>query len=86
MERLDPTPTPGEERPPSEDRRARQAGARSRSAHLQAAVVVAAAVVYALVLSFFSLRAHQGLQTQMNDLGNADQVLWAAADGDWTMT
>jgi hypothetical protein len=32
-----------------------------------------------------SVRAHLGLQTQMNDLGNADQALWRAVNGDWRM-
>ena len=49
-------------------------------------LMLAAAVAYAAVLSFFSVRAHLGLQTQMNDLGNADQSLWAASQGDWNMT
>ncbi len=43
-------------------------------------------VLYFVTLSYFSTIAHFGLQTQMNDLGNADQALWAAAHGDWHMT
>jgi uncharacterized membrane protein len=66
-------------------RQAEDGRARPRSVHFQAAIAVTAAVLYALVFSFFSARAHHGLRTQMNDLGNADQVLWLAARGDWTM-
>jgi uncharacterized membrane protein len=43
------------------------------------------ALVYFAVLLAFSLLAHSGLQTQMNDLGNADQAFWRAANGDWRM-
>jgi len=49
-------------------------------------LVVALALAYAVVLSTFSILAHRGLKTQMNDLGNADQALWAAAQGDLAMT
>ncbi|MBU1701214.1 MAG: DUF2079 domain-containing protein [Candidatus Eisenbacteria bacterium] len=47
--------------------------------------IVLIAILYAVFLSFFSIRAHLGLQTQMNDLGNADQAIWAASEGDWSM-
>ncbi len=36
-------------------------------------------------MSALSLAAHFGLQTQMNDLGNADQAVWRASTGDWRM-
>jgi uncharacterized membrane protein len=49
-------------------------------------LVLGLALAYALCLSTFSILAHQGLKTQMNDLGNADQALWAAAHGDLAMT
>lgn len=47
--------------------------------------MVACAVLYASFLSILAIRAHLGLQTQMNDLGNANQVFWAATQGDWQM-
>lgn len=49
-------------------------------------LVLILALVYAVFLSTLSIIAHRGLATQMNDLGNADQALWAAAHGDWAMT
>ena len=54
------------------------------SALVRLAVVMA--VAYAVCLGSFSVLAHMGLQTQMNDLGNADQAIWAASEGDWAMT
>lgn len=56
-----------------------------RRAWTLTALVLAAALVYAAFLSALSIRAHLGLQTQMNDLGNADQALWRAVNGDWRM-
>lgn len=49
-------------------------------------IILAAALLYAIVLSLFAIRAHQALQTQMNDLGNMDHAIWAAASDDWSMT
>ena len=49
------------------------------------ALVLAAALAYTAFLAVLSIRADAGLQTQMNDLGNADQALWRAAHGDWRM-
>ena len=49
-------------------------------------LVLVLALVYAVFLSTLSINAHRGLATQMKDLGNADQALWAAAHGDWAMT
>ena len=49
-------------------------------------IVSVAVVLYMVLLSTLSIVQHRGLKTQMNDLGNADQALWAAANGDWTMT
>lgn len=49
-------------------------------------IILIAALVYTIALSFFSIRAHHALQTQMNDLGNMDHAVWAAANGDWSMT
>jgi uncharacterized membrane protein len=49
-------------------------------------VVAVTAVLYVVLFSTFSIIQHRGLKTQMNDLGNADQALWAAAKGDWAMT
>ena len=48
--------------------------------------VLGLALCYAGVLSTMSILQHRGLKTQMNDLGNADQALWAAAHGDLRMT
>lgn len=50
------------------------------------AAVVLAAVLYAVILGWFSVAAHRGFLTQMNDLGNADQAIWAASRGDLRMT
>jgi len=49
-------------------------------------IVSVAVVLYVALLSTFSIVQHRGLKTQMYDLGNADQALWAAAQGDWAMT
>jgi uncharacterized membrane protein len=54
--------------------------------NLRWGIVLAAALVYAIALSFFAIRAHHALQTQMNDLGNMDHAIWAAANDDWSMT
>jgi len=43
------------------------------------------ALFYIAIFLTFSLLTHRGLQTQMNDLGNADQAFWQAANGDWRM-
>ena len=56
-----------------------------RQARALTAVVLLMALAYACCLSALAIRAHLGLQTQMNDLGNADQALWRAAHGDWRM-
>jgi uncharacterized membrane protein len=56
-----------------------------RRARMLAALVLAVALAYVGLMSVVSIRAHLGLQTQMNDLGNADQALWRAAHGDWRM-
>lgn len=53
-----------------------------RRAHL---LVAAGAIAYAVVLGVFSLRAHDGLRTQMDDLGNMAQALWGASRGDLLM-
>jgi uncharacterized membrane protein len=37
-------------------------------------------------MSALSIVQHYGLKTQMNDLGNVDQALWASANGDFAMT
>jgi uncharacterized membrane protein len=37
-------------------------------------------------MSLFCLWAHEGLRTQMDDLGNMAQALWGASRGDWLMT
>jgi len=50
------------------------------------AAIFFVAVLYVALLSTLSIVQHRGLKTQMNDLGNADQALWAAAKGDWSMT
>jgi uncharacterized membrane protein len=52
----------------------------------QGAVVILAAAIYALVLLLMTLRAHEGLRTQMGDLGNMVQAVWGASHGDWLMT
>jgi uncharacterized membrane protein len=44
------------------------------------------AVTYTVVLSTFAFWAHDGLRTQMDDLGNMTQAIWAASHGDWLMT
>src|SRR5207237_2799029 len=64
------------------------ASGRSRGAWLPSGTVIVsvAVVLYVVLLSTLSIVQHLGLKTQMNDLGNADQALWAAAQGDWTMT
>lgn len=49
-------------------------------------IVLGLALVYTVFLTTLSIVQHQGLKTQMNDLGNADQALWAAASGDLAMT
>jgi hypothetical protein len=51
-----------------------------------AAVVGLLATVYLLTLTAFSLWAHEGLRTQMDDLGNMAQAVWSASRGDWLMT
>jgi hypothetical protein len=71
-------------RHPSEDRDGEPE--RSRRGARVAAIAVAAAFAYAVVLSALGTLQHRGLRTQMNDLGNADQAMWAAANGDWLMT
>lgn len=45
-------------------------------------IVLGLALVYTVFLTTLSIVQHQGLKTQMNDLGNADQALWGAASGD----
>jgi uncharacterized membrane protein len=49
-------------------------------------VILGLAIIYTLFLSTLSIVQHYGLKTQMNDLGNADQALWTAANGDLAMT
>jgi uncharacterized membrane protein len=49
-------------------------------------VILGLAIVYALFFSTLSIIQHYGLKTQMNDLGNVDQALWASANGDFAMT
>ncbi len=49
-------------------------------------VIIGLAIAYTLFLSTLSTIQHYGLKTQMNDLGNVDQALWAAANGDLAMT
>ena len=49
-------------------------------------IIIGLAIVYTLFLSALSVTQHYGLKTQMNDLGNVDQALWAAAKGDPVMT
>jgi uncharacterized membrane protein len=71
-------------RHPSEDRDGGRE--RSRRSARVAAIAVGAAFAYAVVLSGLGTLQHRGLRTQMNDLGNADQAMWAAANGDWLMT
>lgn len=56
------------------------------SAQLLTITVLLTAIAYTLLMSDLSIRAHHGLLTQMNDLGNADQAIWRAAAGDWRMT
>lgn len=46
----------------------------------------ALALVYAVTLTTFAFWAHDGLRTQMDDLGNMVQAVWGAARGDWLMT
>jgi len=58
----------------------------SRKGRAATLLVLGLALAYTLFLSTLSILAHRGLKTQMNDLGNADQALWAAAHGDWAMT
>jgi uncharacterized membrane protein len=48
-------------------------------------LVIAAALLYAFVLSFFSVRQHAALQTAMNDLGNMEQAIWQASQGNLSM-
>lgn len=48
--------------------------------------VLLAAAVYVILLATLSICLHLALKTQMNDLGNVDQALWAAANGDLAMT
>lgn len=48
-------------------------------------IVLAGAFVYFASFSTLSILAHQGLQTQMNDLGNMDQAVWRASLGDLSM-
>ncbi len=50
------------------------------------AVVLIAAALYAVSFFVLCLCLQAALKTQMNDLGNADQALWAAANGDLAMT
>lgn len=47
--------------------------------------VIVLAVIYTLFLSYFSIRAHWALQTAMNDLGNMEQAIWQASQGNFTM-
>lgn len=54
--------------------------------HRPTLVVIVAACSYAVIMSILSILQDQGLKTQMNDLGNMDQALWALVNGDWTMT
>lgn len=49
-------------------------------------IVIGLSILYTVFLSTMSVLQHEGLKTQMNDLGNADQALWAAANGDIFMT
>jgi uncharacterized membrane protein len=49
-------------------------------------IALGLSIAYAVLLSALSILQHEGLRTQMNDLGNADQALWAAASGDLSMT
>jgi uncharacterized membrane protein len=49
-------------------------------------IIIGIAIVYTLFLSTLSVLQHYGLRTQMNDLGNVDQALWAASNGDLAMT
>lgn len=79
---------PRADAPPGQTRHARgpTIGQGRRASHrVRAAIVLAFAVVYVLLLSTLAVRAHLGLQTQMNDMGNADQCFWAATQGDWKM-
>jgi uncharacterized membrane protein len=47
--------------------------------------VIALAIFYFFVLGFFCVRSHRGLLTQMNDLGNANQAIWQASRGNFSM-
>ena len=49
-------------------------------------IITGIILIYFLSLSTLSILQHHGLKTQMNDLGNADQAIWNAANGDFLMT
>ncbi len=51
----------------------------------QSRAIAAAAILYLAVFSYFSILAHRGLQTQMNDLGSMDQSIWQASRGNLSM-
>jgi uncharacterized membrane protein len=57
----------------------------SREARLWNRAAIGLMVVYVAVFSVLSILRHEGLRTQMNDLGNMTQAIWGAAHGDWTM-
>jgi len=48
-------------------------------------IIIGIVLIYFLSLSALSVLQHHGLKTQMNDLGNADQAIWNAANGDFLM-
>ena len=70
-------------------RQSTQPSAPARPVHLDKRLLrtaLIAAVVYAVIMSAFSVSQHLNLRTQMADLGNADQAIWAASRGDLAMT
>ncbi len=48
-------------------------------------IAVGLCALYTVVFSYFSLVQHQELRTQLDDLGNAMQAIWAASQGDLRM-
>ncbi len=42
-------------------------------------------ISFATVFSFLGLRLHDGLKTQMHDLGHLEQALWQLKQGRWSM-
>jgi uncharacterized membrane protein len=48
-------------------------------------LAVGVTVMYVVMFSTLAILRHEGLRTQMNDLGNMTQAIWGAAQGDMTM-